>query len=453
MMPKFKSIFISVVMLPLLMVAAFAQDQNSASQPSPDAKELLKKVSAANQNLKSFQFEGQTVLEMKGDGVFMRFELPFVLASGKAGQKRAQTKNPFEGSRTIVSDGQTEWVYQVADKQFTKKPFDKKSLPEAGTSSLSQFKRYSMFADLISEDLTEGLVSAKVLREEAVELGGKHINCYVIEANFSDRNQPTASSTGNAAGTAGEQEKSVAFPMTFWVDKERLIVLRHHFDGGGIFAQMLKAFADNANFTMSTTLTVAKINESLPDSLFAFVPPADAEEVEKFASKFGDAADEEEPKTESLVGNDAVSFSLADLNGKQFSMDKLRGKIVVIDFWASWCGPCRETMPHVEKLHKEFKDKGVVVIGINDEEIADAKRYVQKYGYTFPTLIDAEGSVSKQYGIQAIPQTFVIDRDGKIAAHFMGTGQEENLRQTVKELLAIKAENSTKPAKKQIAVR
>lgn len=439
-MSKFKSLASSFLILLLMAVVAVAQAQNTVSQPQPDAKELLKKVNEAHKNLKSFHLEGQTVLEMKGDGVFMRFELPFVIAYGAAGQKRLQVKNPFDGNKTIVSDGKTEWVYLPTEKQFTKKPFDKASLPEAGTSPLHQFKGDSMFADMISDDLTDGMVSAKIVREEVVELSGQRINCYVVEAIYSDKSEGAA------------PEKGLVLPMTFWVDKDRQVVLQHKFDGGGVFAQMFKAFADNANFTMSTTLSVAKFNETLPDSLFAFTPPADATEVEKFDSKLAES-EEEEAETESLVGTDAVSFLLADLNGKQFNMDKLRGKIVVIEFWASWCGPCRETMPHVEKLHKEFKDRGVVVLGMNDEEIADAKRFVQKHGYTFPTLIDVESAVSKQYGIQAIPQTFVIDRDGKIAAHFMGTGQEANLRDTVKELLAVKADNNPKPVKRQIAKR
>lgn len=450
-MSKFKSIVSSFAMLLVMAVGAVAQAQNTASQPQPDAKELLKKVNEAHKNLKTFQLEGQTVLEMKGDGVFMRFELPFVIAYGAAGQKRLQVKNPFDGNKTIVSDGKTEWVYLPTEKQFTKKPFDKASLPEAGTSLLHQFKDDSMFADMICDDLTDGMVSAKIVREEVVELGGQRFNCYVIEAIYSDKSEAPAKSKDGNAAEADKQEKGLVLPMTFWVDKDRQVVLQHKFDGGGIFAQMFRAFADNANFTMSTTLSVAKFNETLPDSLFAFTPPADATEVEKFDSKQAEA--EEEAEVESLVGSDAVSFLLADLNGKQFNMDKLRGKIVVIEFWASWCGPCRETMPHVEKLHKEFKDRGLVVLGMNDEEVADAKRFVQKHGYTFPTLVDAESAVSKQYGIQAIPQTVVIDRDGKIAAHFMGTGQEANLREAVKVLLAVKANNNPKPVKRQIAKR
>ncbi len=451
-MSKFKSIVSSFAILLLMAVGAVAQAQNTASQPQPDAKELLKKVNEAHKNLKNFQLEGKTVLEVKGDDVYMRFDLPFVIAYGKAGQKRVQVKNLFEGKKTIVSDGKTEWIYLPTEKQFTKKPFDKASLPEAGTALLDQFKSDSMFADMISDDLTDGLTSAKILREEIVELGGQRITCYVIEAIYSDKGEAATKSKADNAAEAAKQEKGLVLPMTFWVDKDRQVVLQHKLDGGGVFAQMFKAFTDNANFTMSTTLSVAKFNETLPDSLFAFTPPADATEVEKFDSKQAEA-EEEGAETESLVGTDAVSFLLADLNGKQFNMDKLRGKIVVIDFWASWCGPCRETMPHVEKLHKEFKDRGVVVLGMNDEEVADARRFVQKHGYTFPTLIDAESSVSKQYGIQAIPQTFVIDRDGKIVAHFLGTGQEANLRDTVKELLAVKADNNAKPVKRQIAKR
>ncbi len=451
-MSKFKSIVSPFAILLMMAVGAVVQAQSTASQPQPDAKELLKKVNEAHKNLKTFQLEGQTVLEMKGDGVFMRFELPFVIAYGASGQKRLQVKNPFEGKKTIVSDGKTEWVYLPTEKQFTKKPFDKTSLPEAGTSPLHQFKGDSMFADMISDDLTDGMVSARIVREEVFELSGQRINCYVIEAIYSDKSEAATKSTDDKAANAAESEKGTVLPMTFWVDKDRQVVLQHKFDGGGVFAQMFRAFADNATFTMSTTLSVAKFNETLPDSLFAFTPPADATEVEKFDSKLVES-EEEESETESPIGGDAVSFLLTDLNGKQFNMDKLRGKIVVIDFWASWCGPCRETMPHVEKLHKEFKDRGVVVLGMNDEEVADAKRFVQKHGYTFPTLIDAESAVSKQYGIQAIPQTFVIDRDGKIVAHFMGTGQEANLRDTVKELLAVKADNNPKPVKRQIAKR
>ncbi len=110
-------------------------------------------------------------------------------------------------------------------------------------------------------------------------------------------------------------------------------------------------------------------------------------------------------------------------------------------------------MPHVEKLHREFKDKGLVVLGINDEDIDDIRQFVQKNGYTFPTLIDVESAVSELYGVSSIPQTLIIDRDGKVFAHFYGTGEEENLRAAVKIALETKdtKAEAAKPAKRQVA--
>lgn len=448
-MSKFKSIVVSFVVLTLMAVSAVAQTQNQASQPQPDAKELLKKVHENYGNIKTFHFEGQTVMEMKGDGFFMRMEMPFTVASGKPGQKLTRMK-AFAINTVQVSDGQAEWVYMPVQKQFTKKPLDKADLSDSA-SPFEHGQVEGMKMVTISEEQLKELRTARIVREEVLEVRGQSINCYVVEADFDSK------IVAPAAGKTqmdDKLEKPSTINMTFWVDKERQIILRNTFDAGGAMAEIFKIFGDTSEFKMTTTISLAKVNEPLADLLFAFTPPADAKEVEQFDSKLAGLFKDEEPESESLIGTDAVSFSLADLNGRQFSMDKLRGKVVVIDFWASWCGPCRETMPHVEKLHKEFKDKGVVVLGINDEKVADAKQFVQKHGYTFPTLIDAESSVSEQYGVQAIPQTLVIDRDGKIVAQFFGTGQAGNLRDTVKELLEVKAENNTKPAaKKQIAKR
>ncbi|MFN0108182.1 MAG: redoxin domain-containing protein [Blastocatellia bacterium] len=455
---KLKAFIVSCLVVSLMAVVAAAQTEPQTSQALPDGKELLTKVKESHQNLKTFHFEGQTVLEMKGEGMYMRMEMPFAFASGKAGQKFVRVKEPFVGDRATISDGQTEWAYVAAGKQFTKKPFDKSSLPEEGASAFEQFSAAGAYANIIKNDLSGEFKSVKVLREEVIEVGGQRINCYVVEAisDLNDQKEEIAGRLKNvkSANTA-EMEKNLLAPMTLWVDKERLVILRQSFDGGGFFAAIFSALADNAKFKIDTTINVARVDESLPDSLFAFTPPADAKEVEKLESKLEALMedDEAESEPESLVGKDAANFALTDLNGKSFNLKNLRGKIVVVDFWASWCGPCRETMPHIEKLHKEFKSQGLVVLGINDEDIDDAKKFVQKNGYTFPTLVDVESAVSELYGITGIPQTLVIDRDGKIFAHFYGSGEEDALREAVKVALNTKdtkAENEAKP-KKQLA--
>ena len=350
-----------------------------------------------------------------------------------------------------VSDGQTEWVFMPSDKQYTKKPYDKDAVD--GNVRFNLGNSEAMKLAMISEEQIKDLKTARIVREETLTVGGQKINSYVIEAEFGLGAEEAA---GLAKKLPADKMPSSVL-MTFWVDKERPVILQSEFDGGGTMAELFKIFGDGADFKMTTTMNVVKINEALSDSLFVFTPPADVKEVEAFENKFAEllSGNHEEPKRESLVGKDAANFVLSDLNGKTFNLEKLRGKVVVIDFWASWCGPCRETMPHVEKLHKEFKDKGLVVLGINDEDIDDAKRFVQKNGYTFPTLIDVESVVSEKYGVASIPQTLIIDRDGKIFAHFYGSGEEENLREAVKVALEMKdtKANVVKPAKRQIARR
>ncbi|MGH9766900.1 MAG: redoxin domain-containing protein [Blastocatellia bacterium] len=116
---------------------------------------------------------------------------------------------------------------------------------------------------------------------------------------------------------------------------------------------------------------------------------------------------------------------------------------VRLNFWATWCGPYVAEMPHLEKLHREYKNKGVIILGIDDEEAEVAQDYLKRHGYTFNTLIDAEKQVSKLYRINAIPQSFFITKDGKIAAYNRGTRRESELRDGIEKALAGKIADPT----------
>jgi TonB family protein len=182
----------------------------------------------------------------------------------------------------------------------------------------------------------------------------------------------------------------------------------------------------------TTTLTLAKMNEPLPESLFVFAPPAGAKEVEEINFPGMNT------KRVNWSGKEAVAFTLKDLDGKPVDLQGLKGQVVLLNFWASWCGPCVAELPYIEKLHREFKDKGLVVLGVNDEEIEVARQFMKEKGYTFTSLVDEGKETAQRYEIQSIPQVLVIGRGGKIVSHTFGysEGREGELRATVERALS-----------------
>ena len=111
-----------------------------------------------------------------------------------------------------------------------------------------------------------------------------------------------------------------------------------------------------------------------------------------------------------------ANFTLTDLDGKSWTLQSLRGKVVLVNFWATWCPPCRKEMPDLDALYRRFKDRGLVVLAISDEEVAKVKPFLAERNLTFPILLDPGRKVNDLFRIDGIPKTFVYDREGKLAA-------------------------------------
>jgi peroxiredoxin len=111
-----------------------------------------------------------------------------------------------------------------------------------------------------------------------------------------------------------------------------------------------------------------------------------------------------------------ADFTLTDLHGKAWNLKELRGKVVLLNFWATWCPPCRKEMPDLETLYVRFKDQGFVVLAISDEDAAKVRPFLAGQNITYPVLLDRGRKVNQQFQIEGIPKSFVYDRNGKLVA-------------------------------------
>jgi peroxiredoxin len=134
----------------------------------------------------------------------------------------------------------------------------------------------------------------------------------------------------------------------------------------------------------------------------------------------------------------APDFTLRTLDGQNLRLGEQRGRVVLVNFWATWCGPCRQEMPHLNKLYDKYRSSGFVLLGVNvDDDTHNAAGVASKLGVRFPVLPDADKRVSKAYDLKAMPSTVLIDRDGRVRYVHRGyqSGYEDTYEKQIRELL------------------
>lgn len=167
---------------------------------------------------------------------------------------------------------------------------------------------------------------------------------------------------------------------------------------------------DGVPVLTTETFTNQKINDAIPDSTFHFTPPAGATRVDRLSRYRGIQVD---------VGDIPFAIEATDIDGKPVSLEQYKGKVVLLDFWATWCAPCRAELPNLKAAYAKYKDQGFEVLGISfDSSTAFLKPFVKKEAVGWRNIYDGywNGPIATAYNVRFIPTTILIGRDGKVAA-------------------------------------
>jgi len=196
---------------------------------------------------------------------------------------------------------------------------------------------------------------------------------------------------------------------------------------------------ENLDVKSVVTFDQWRIDPASEKSEFTFVPPEGAEKVESLVAAAAPKPRPPRPPAHPLVGKAAPGFNLVGTDGSRFDLAGQKNKIVVLDFWATWCGPCRESLPAIASVGRDYADKGVVFRAVNVKEDGAAVRtFLDETAIDVPVVLDDSGDVASAFRTESIPQTVVIGADGIIQAVHVGAqeGLEARLRRQLDALLA-----------------
>ncbi len=170
--------------------------------------------------------------------------------------------------------------------------------------------------------------------------------------------------------------------------------------------------------TLATALTEHPVPEEHGDPASPYLELAQLVRYEHVQAsvdspQFGKAMAELEADDQK---REQADFTLVDLKGKSWSRKSMQGKVVLVNFWATWCPPCRKEMPDLEALHKQFRKRGLVILAITDEDASKVKPFIAEKGISYTVLLDPGRKVNTLFHVMGIPKTFIYDRKGKLAA-------------------------------------
>ena len=387
----------------VLLLLPVAPAQWSEALPRDlDAREVLARVAQTYTDLDCFFFEGLEVTETLSKGFERKTETRYVTAADADGRARfGMFTRGNEGM--AVFDGSAIWTYAPMLKQYTQ-------------------VREDPFAAARGEKRPQALDPRESARRYTQRYASAATRLRAARFFVEDTRRTGVPITVEAVYDTPPGVPHGEVRRKYWIDRNVGLVLREVSVASMHQADMKHPV--RVRQTISFRATV--VGDAVPVQTFVFEPPAGAELVEEFGATSN--------LVSRLADQPAPDFSLRDFSGKIYRLEELAGKVVLLDFWATWCKPCRIDLPHVEALADEFRDQGLVVLGVNAESERRSRPFFEQQGYRFPSLVDRGARVSRNYFVGALPTLVIIDREGKIASYLVGLHPDKRLRAELRKV-------------------
>jgi peroxiredoxin len=329
---------------------------------------LLRATAENYQTLRSYEFDGRLRGEIPGaPGQFV-----VEVSTGAAGGEFVPSSFPVPS----IPEGRWFRSWHGVGAAGERLPGHPEGFPDEMPSGWGFYDRMAVRVQ-----------AARRIAQESLVVGGLPVECDVLEVDYGpSRQRPQTGS------------------VRYWIDPRRLVVIQ----------QTFRDTKSTAPVEWTYTVTSLKLNQSPPDWLWAMAKSMRAGE-----------------ERSQWAGRDAPAFGLPDLQGRIVALSAFKGKVLVLNLWATWCGPCKEEMESLEKLRADYSSKGVEVLGVTDEEPEVAQEWLSRNRRSLPTLTDPKRSLFDEYGVDQIPVVVVIGRDGKVVRFFVGLHRESDLRAAV----------------------
>ena len=399
----------------LLLLSSVSSAQSSSvplepGAPGSNALPFLSELFARYAHATSYRLE--YVEEHKMDGEFSRTWSKIVVTSiiGPENQYRFERRGQF-GTGVQVSDGKTECIYFQPLNQYIQQ-----ATPSAGPTQVRSGA--AMGLGFLRETQNKvnsiahwgGLVrTASFSPDQTIDINGKNVACTVIATD----------------GEIPDMPGHVSTRFSFWIDKQSKLIRKatDRMEGEVIPSE---PSAQYLQLTETLFTTAILDPPSFPDGTFTFTPPASSILVKQFEGK-------QNQELARLVGNAAPTFSMKDSEGREVSVQSFQGKPVLLDFWATWCSPCRESLLALEKFYQENKAKGLVLLSLDeDDEPQKATDFWLQHRLPWPNFHATKEIVSK-FPPHGVPYFVLLDSSGKVLLSHAGL-DESSLRSALAAL-------------------